>query len=256
MAAIGGARSHGDRLAHPAGVRLSAHAARNTEANCCLLTMPAASSILVTGALRTKISQQVYDWLLRRLLARELKPGDQVNRRQVAEQLGISVAPVLEAMVQLEWEGFLHTRPRIGTVVAQPDAQKVLGRMILREALEAQAARLCCGAPVCQHRVRLLDLAERVDASDARVEANWRAEIAFHRSLVELTGCQELVDAFDQVARHSLFHAVNELLPPPSQKRDPHAHVGLMQVLMTAGPDQAEAAMRRHLEARRVSLLT
>jgi len=212
--------------------------------------MPSASRSVVSVSSRNKMSQRAYDWLLERLLARDLRPGDRLNRRQVAEQLGVSVAPVLEAMVQLEWEGFLETRSRKGTVVCQPDADKVFGRWVLREAIEIQAARLCCGAPVQSHQARLLDLARAVDASDARTVENWQTEIAFHRALVELTGCQVLVEAFDQVMRHSLFHVVNELLPPPPTKCDPHSHVRLVQALADGPSDRAEVAMRQHLSAR------
>ncbi|MDA1201787.1 MAG: GntR family transcriptional regulator [Planctomycetota bacterium] len=44
------------------------------------------------------LSQQVYDQLYEALLDHRLKPGDRLNRRQVAEDLGVSVAPVIEAM--------------------------------------------------------------------------------------------------------------------------------------------------------------
>ena len=45
-------------------------------------------------------------------LERELKPGEIINRRQIATRLDMSVAPVLEAMLRLESEGYLETLPR------------------------------------------------------------------------------------------------------------------------------------------------
>lgn len=51
------------------------------------------------------LSEQVYHTLLDRLLSNKLIPGEILNRRDVAKELQVSVAPVLEAMVQLEHEG-------------------------------------------------------------------------------------------------------------------------------------------------------
>jgi DNA-binding GntR family transcriptional regulator len=65
------------------------------------------------------LSNRVYEQLYGAMLDGRLRPGDRLNRRQVSVDLGVSVAPVLEAMTQLEWEGFLETSPRAGTLVRQ-----------------------------------------------------------------------------------------------------------------------------------------
>ncbi len=196
------------------------------------------------------LSERVYDWLLQRLMNRKLKPGDRLNRRNVAQQVGVSLSPTLEAMIRLEWEGFLQTTPRMGTLVRQIEPDRVLGKLLLREAVETQAARLYCGPSVVVARDRLLRLAEKVDHSDPRKIENWRAEIAFHGELVRLASCPVLLEEFHRLMRHSLFYAVNQVLPPPSQKRMPAAHAELVGALETADPEEADHAIRAHLQAR------
>ncbi len=196
------------------------------------------------------LSHRVYDWLMQRLLSRELKPGDRLNRRQVAEQVGVSVAPALEAMLQLEGEGFLETIPRQGTRVRQIDPVEVRGQLYLREAIEVQAARLYCGQAVIENEPNLLKLADVVDASDPYVEENWQAEIKFHRALMELAQCPVLLNAFDHVMRHSLFYSVNQVLPPPRVKSIPDRHHQLVRHLQTEDPDEADRVMREHHRAR------
>jgi len=157
------------------------------------------------------LSRQVYNWLLDRILTRQLRPGDRLNRRQVAREVGVSAFPATEAMLQLAAEGFLETMPRRGTVVRDVDAKEVRDRLVLREALEAQAARMYCGEPVRQHKQRLMTLAREVDAHEPNTEANWSAEIAFHVGLAELSKSTALLEALKLVMRHSLFYAVNRL---------------------------------------------
>ena len=47
------------------------------------------------------LSNEVYTALLNELMTGELLPGQMINRRDIAEKLGTSTAPVLEAMKQL-----------------------------------------------------------------------------------------------------------------------------------------------------------
>src|SRR5690349_12541801 len=112
------------------------------------------------------LSSKVYDAVLDRILSGRLAPGEVCNRRRIAEEMGVSVAPVLEAMLQLEADGLIETLPRKGTRVRTLTLEDLQGQLVLREALECQAARLYCGAPVRRHRDRLVRLAKAIDARD------------------------------------------------------------------------------------------
>ena len=195
----------------------------------------------------TLLSQKVYDQLYAALLDHRLKPGDRLNRRQVAEDLGVSVAPVLEAMTQLEWEGFLRTSPRVGTVVSGVTARQVLGKFRLRQAIEAEAARLAAGEPLAAVREQLERLAAKADAARSWSLANFKSEVAFHEALVAAAGCAELSAAFGQVMRHSLFHSAHDLLPDLPE-RTAGMHAKLVTGLVRADADMAERLVRGHLE--------
>ena len=51
------------------------------------------------------LSQRIYDSLLKKILSNEYPSGTILNRRAIAAEYHVSVAPVLEAMLQLEKEG-------------------------------------------------------------------------------------------------------------------------------------------------------
>jgi DNA-binding GntR family transcriptional regulator len=192
------------------------------------------------------LSRRVYDEIYEAMLANRLGPGDRLNRRQVAADLGVSVAPVLEAMTQLEWEGFLETSPRRGTIVKTITARHSLGRFRLRQAIEVEAARSYAGGPIRSRKEALLKIARRLDATKAGSLANWRAEVEFHERLVEAADCPVLFESFTHVMRHSLYHAAHKLLPalPP---RAAAVHSQLVEALAKATPDKAEHLIRQHL---------
>jgi GntR family transcriptional regulator, rspAB operon transcriptional repressor len=192
------------------------------------------------------LRDQAYDYLLQELHRQKLSPGDMINRRTIAAQLHVSVAPVLEAMLQLEAEGLLETVPRRGTRVRSLTPQEVGGHLVVREALECQAARLYCGAPIRRQEKKLLRLAADLDASDGRQMQTWHKEVVFHRLLVALADCTLLLEEFDRVMRTSLFLQVNLFIPPKVRPRLVR-HTALVRKLKTKDPDAAECCMRNHL---------
>lgn len=195
-----------------------------------------------------KASTQVYDILLRKLLGNELVPGDMLNRRDVARELGVSVAPVLEAMLQLENEGFLEGIPRKGTRVRPVRPADVVGQLIVREALECEAARMYCGKPVSESWDRLLVMASELDGCHIDEPRRWELEIAFHRTLVQLTGCQPLAREFERNFRLTVFHRINHMVGVSSGDLIDR-HTRLLETLRDAGPDEAERAVRAHVRS-------
>ena len=62
------------------------------------------NSIITLEKKRSKnsLSHDVYNELLGRIIDNRLVPGETINRRDIAKELGVSVSPVTEAMIELE----------------------------------------------------------------------------------------------------------------------------------------------------------
>ena len=118
------------------------------------------------AAMRTNMStsatmaQQAYVHILDRVLRNEFKPGDWIDRRRIASELKASLMPVAEAVQRLTAEGILVSTSRRGTQVRVPSREDIRGQLLVREALEAQCARLYCGERVRGEFKRLRRLAE------------------------------------------------------------------------------------------------
>jgi len=191
------------------------------------------------------LSRRVYKELLESLLLNDLVPGMIINRREIATKLGVSVAPVLEAMLQLEAEGFLESIPRKGTQVRPVKPEDVRGHLIVREALECQAARLYCGEPVRRNERELLRLAETLDGTRTDSVDHWREELAFHQAMVGLTGCDILIREYTKTFRLNVFFSLNRIITV-SGPYDIRMHTDLVSKLKTDDPEQAERIIRDH----------
>ncbi len=196
----------------------------------------------------TTLAAKARTQLLDRLLNQELRPGDMINRRDIAAQLNMSVAPVLEAMVRLESEGFLETLPRKGTRVRVVHPDAVRGQMIVREALECEAARFYCGKPVKASRQGLLVLAQELDQSPPAVKETWLLEMKLHTALVDLADCPALSNHFKRLMLIRLFYRLN-LVQAPQRRVPISKHATLIRKLEKADADEAEALIRAHIRA-------
>jgi DNA-binding GntR family transcriptional regulator len=196
---------------------------------------------------KSSLSQEVYQEILSRLMDNRLVPGMMLNRRDVAKELGVSVAPVLEAMLQLEIEGFLESVPRKGSFVKSIRREDVYGHLAVREALECQGARMYCGKPVRDNSPALVKAAEDIDNEIFGSVNHWKAEIHFHLRLLNLAKCPALSQTFIRTMHLGLFYQMNHIFLPQSHLE--HKHVDLVDDLGRASPDRAERIIRRHIRS-------
>ena len=117
----------------------------------------------------------------------EIRPGTHLRLEEVAQQLGMSISPIREAVRQLEARGLAEHVPHHGAKVVALDIEELRELFSIRLALEGMAVR------------RAAELFEPADAESARAhlhaydEARRRGDIrqavrshgAFHFALYE-----------------------------------------------------------------------
>ncbi len=203
---------------------------------------------MIRSASKQNLSHNVYAELMQMLLQNKLVPGEILNRREVAAEMGVSVAPVLEAMLQLELEGFLESIPRKGTRVRPITAEDVYGQLIVREALECNAARMYCGEPIAANQDRLLSVARELEKTGPEDPEHWKTDIEFHVELVKLTGVQAMVRSVSSNIRLGIFYQINRLVNS-SDRVKKQSHENLITLLTTEDPDEAHHIMREHIRS-------
>ena len=196
--------------------------------------------------MKQSLAQEVYNHLLSKLLSGELSPGELFDRRSVAAEMEMSIAPVQEAMLRLEKEGFLKVIPRKATQVVLLNQKDFEGLYTLREAIECQAARLYCGSIIKSNMPALVKQAKQINELPYTSIDHWKVEMGFHTSLIELVDCHIVLDVFENVIRRMVFHWANMLLSTGKEKPAAH-HLELLKKLETDNPDEAENAMRSHI---------
>ena len=201
------------------------------------------------------LSRKAYSYLFERLIKNELVPGDSINRRDIADKLGMSVAPVMQAMLQLESEEYLESVPRKGTIVKPVRIDDVKGQLIVREALECAAARYYCGKPVKDNFDTFVEIARRIDEFNDDSYERWQAEIEFHQGLVRLSGINALIREFERSFRLNIFYRINRAIGIQTG-HVVNRHLELLNKLLTKDPDAAEQAIRDAIRERKQDYFT
>lgn len=194
---------------------------------------------------KESLTDRIYYNLLNKLQASELVPGTLIDRKALATEYNVSMAPVRDALQRLSLEGFVETRSRSATVVKAIQEEDIYGAMVLREALETQAIRMIWGDIIHNEKETLYALALKVDSCNSILEY-WQADINFHRHLVVLSGCRRLIDTYDQVMNLGTFYQVNKYFVRLDTIQC-DSHIQLLRQLLEGEKHEAEQALRNHL---------
>jgi len=203
------------------------------------------------------LSGQVYRYVRDRILSGEYTFGTVISRRDLAQELGMSLVPVNEAMSRLENEYLIENTPRVGTKVRTPTPQDIRGFWAVREGLETQSARFFARMATKKERSEILEMARELDRThesatgaeepDPQSLHQWRCEhMRFHTRIAE---CTRLPFLATQIERNQLlvFNWFYDHQLYGGRRLPAHWHEQLARVLANGSEEEADAAMRKHL---------
>lgn len=196
----------------------------------------------------SSLAAAAYGVVRRRIVRGKVGLGQVISRRKIAAELGMSFLPVSMALLRLEFEGLLESRPRAGTRVRIPSPDDVRGHYVVREALEVQAAKLFAEMATPRERLELKQLASKVDAL-ALLPGDRAAFVAshqkLHRRIAECTRCRALSATIVQTnVLASMWFCVARQPSPDDPKR---RHQDLIEILSHGTVEEAADAMRAHV---------
>src|SRR5437868_2294867 len=100
----------------------------------------AADTVTPLGIRRTVLREEVKNVLLERILSGQYAPGERLVEIRIAQELGVSQAPVREALRDLESVRFVESIPFRGARVREVSDAELIEVYPIRGALEEVAA--------------------------------------------------------------------------------------------------------------------
>jgi DNA-binding GntR family transcriptional regulator len=197
---------------------------------------------------RTSLRTQIKEILLARILNGEYQPGDRLVEMQIAQEFGISQAPVRESLRELEALGFVESEPYRGTRVRAVTKAELTEIYPVRAALEEVAARAAAQR-----------LAGKVEALAAELTAMHQAaekgdlyeqvqhDVEFHRLIVEASGNRVLQDVWRSL-RIEARTLISALKADIGGHEIAEMHRPVLEALAEGNAEKAGVLLRKHVE--------
>jgi len=129
------------------------------------------------------------------ILSGRLAPGERLVEARISQELGVSRAPVREALARLEQRGLVVSQANRGTFVVRLTPDDIREIFTLRRVLEGHALASALVRIEPKDLVYLEELTAAMrDASQVgNVEAAMERDLEFHAYLVKLSGSRRLL---------------------------------------------------------------
>jgi DNA-binding GntR family transcriptional regulator len=194
--------------------------------------------------------QHAVDWLRRLIIDGDLRPGQRVNQEDLAASIGLSVAPVREALRVLEQEGQVTYLPRRGYFVTELRIDDLREIYALRALLEDRAAR---------HALPTLDAnaLERIrraarDCADAAERGDVAAELAanrrFHFAILDAADQPHVLRLIKLLWDSTEAYRAAYYNSPEERRHSIRAHDRILEAIAERDADRLVAELDAHRE--------
>lgn len=203
---------------------------------------------------RTEIPEQtLLDRIRGLVISGDLEPGKLLSEVWLAQEFDVSRTPIREALKQLQHEGLVEIRPKVGTFVRTPTRREIVELFQLKESLEGLAAGLLAR----RGQVPELDLLRaNTEAEATAVRAGDREEYArlvheFHTLLVYGSDNTKLIEHYERLMNQLAYPrlVIRSLERPGRLRASAGEHVAVLDAIAEKDAIGAEAAMRDHVAA-------
>lgn len=196
------------------------------------------------------MSDQVYALLHKLILTAEIKPGELINEKSIAAQLGISRTPIREAVKRLSEEHLVDVVAQSATRVSQLDLKSIEEAYLIRRALEMESAAQAARSMTQSHTDALAGIIEEHTRAIANREYVKAIDIddAFHRYIAGISELTRLWRTIE-ISKAQLDRCRHLMVPRVGQaEKTIEQHRVILRALNTGDSSKARLAMQSHLD--------
>ncbi len=198
---------------------------------------------------RRPLRKIVFDALRQAIMRGELKPGDRLREAKIAEQMGVSRAPVREAIRDLESEGIVVSHTHRGAFVTELTAADLWEIYTLRAALERMAVEIVTQQDTTELLASLRESIAQMKTASHKGDINRLADldISFHETLCRASGQTRLFEIWSSMVSqirlcinlaHTLYLPAEEIIG---------LHIELVEHIANQDSQAASQTVAQHI---------
>ncbi len=200
---------------------------------------------MMTPIKKSTINDLVYAQIKRMLINHALQPGQKINKKELAHELGVSQTPVQYSIVRLVQEGLFEDRKTEGVFVRVFTIKDMKDLFALRAGIEGIALRLCIekNVPHLEEIYHAFDSFTLPITSNDEISRYQAADRSFHEQILsqsENSLIQNFVTDFSFILRcyhKGLLRHPNETLPE---------HLAIIEAARNKDAERAQTLLISH----------
>lgn len=198
---------------------------------------------------RVVLGDQVTEYVIEAIMNGEFRPGDRINASALGRRLGVSQAPVREAMRELVMRGFLESQPFKGTTVRSFSDKELREVYTVRAALESLAARLATENLTEEDLEALQGIIEEMVRAGQEGDAIQmiRLDNRFHETILQIADNGLLYQLW-QTLQCGYWTAISTRRSTLDLEKLARRHEIVLAEIATRDPARAAEAMKHHIE--------
>lgn len=197
---------------------------------------------------RPGLRDLVVNAIINAIASGELRTGERLLESDLAQKMGISRAPIREALLILQNTGIVTYIPRKGCCVAAITKEDVEEIYNLRAAVEGLAARIVAKIATEQEIARLEGLLIEIEKATTWWDKVDR-DVELHRAICRLSGCKRLNRMWENMAVETRIMIANCRAHRLPETVDLRIHRRIVEALKSREPELAARSIEEHHEA-------
>lgn len=205
---------------------------------------------------KRSLTDEVYDYLYRKIIAGSYLPGDWLRQEDISNLLGVSQTPVREAFDRLVASGLAERVPFRGVRVPKLESKEIIDAYILRMVLENLAARISTSSISPEEINQLSTLVDQTESMLSLEDMSTLRQLnkEFHKRVVDAAGSTLLSKLYEMATNsfpdwmlYEYMFRHPELLQT-SLQREYEEHRAIVDALSRKDTAAATEQITRHIK--------
>ncbi len=195
---------------------------------------------------RQTLGDKIYELLRRAIISGDLKPGQRVTERELAQQMNVSTTPVREAFRRLSAIGLITIIPWSGAVIEGISRENIIEVAQCREVLEGLACRLAT-QQIDAEGLRRLEILVNQAVSEPDAKRIFEMDSEIHQLIVDYSGNHRLagmLSGLNEIARFYRDLRTSDMLRVQEMCNE---YKEILAAMSSGDAEQAESVMRKHV---------
>jgi len=200
---------------------------------------------------RKSLSELAYEALFKGIVSGDIRPGERLNELKIAAQMGVSRAPVREAIQRLRQAGLVVLAPGKQPTVIQLSLKELREVFLVRVALEISALESLSPTALIALALRLAKVLDEVryHAMTGNQSKALDAELRFHELIVEAANNDLLLNMYSSIVARLRTVLAFSSLEYVDLRDSADEHNAIVSAVQFGDLDSAKQLLKDHLWA-------